>query len=634
MTKHPWQIWSIFLLCLATALPAMGWLTHKALELDRAEALAQRQADLEATVGSVLWQMDAELTRLLAPEIARPAHFYRPFLTEQNGTKTAGKLPSPLLMQPSDVVLLHFEILPDGTWLSPQCPPDEFHDLAIANSISASNIELSHDRLASLSREVSFTQLLDKLPEETLANERLLLSQWAANTGLNEVFRQSRVVNTLDYAPMQPQAEVPPNAAYQQAFEQDAPQQLAANGYGEIRNQRAQSRQSADLLKREEAFQAAAQQAMADQRQNFNYPVPPVLSAEGISQPLWVDSHLLLARRVQVQGETRIQGCWLDWPQIKQKLLAGASNLLPNADLERVVDVDQVQLNRVLATLPAHLVVSEPVAVTMPLSPIRVSLIVAWSFLLFAAGAVAIVLQSVVKLSERRAAFVSAVTHELRTPLTTFRMYAEMLAAGMVTEADQRQSYLETLQVEADRLSHLVENVLQYARLERGSPARQRQRVGVAELLERIAPRLDGRAGQAGMKLVVDIDPTAEAKLVLTDPTAVEQILFNLVDNACKYANGSTDRRIHLQIGAEEAAVTFAVIDHGPGIAAREAERLFRPFAKSAQEAAHSAPGVGLGLALSRRLAIDLGGRLVAVCPDGRGQEAGGKFILHLPVAN
>ena len=125
---------------------------------------------------------------------------------------------------------------------------------------------------------------------------------------------------------------------------------------------------------------------------------------------------------------------------------------------------------------------------TATISAIRISLIIAWCCLVLGCVASAVMLRSVMVLSERRAAFVSAVTHELRSPLTTFRMYAEMLAEGMVRDEQQRRTYLETLRVEADRLSHLVDNVLQYARLERGRAGRR----PVAIELERLMQQVDG----------------------------------------------------------------------------------------------------------------------------------------------
>jgi signal transduction histidine kinase len=245
--------------------------------------------------------------------------------------------------------------------------------------------------------------------------------------------------------------------------------------------------------------------------------------------------------------------------------------------------------------------------------------------------AAAVTLRGVVALSERRGAFVSAVTHELRTPLTTFRMYAEMLAEGMVPSAQHRQDYLEPLRREADRLAHLVENVLQYARLERGRPGGRREEVALATLLERTAPRLADRAEQAEMKLEVDVADEVQSLSLCTDPAAVEQILFNLVDNACKYASHGEDKRIHLEISAASRHLQFRVRDHGPGISRQGQRKLFLPFSKSVHEAANSAPGVGLGLALSRRLAKDLGGSLTLATQDG---GSGAVFVLELPVAS
>jgi signal transduction histidine kinase len=206
-------------------------------------------------------------------------------------------------------------------------------------------------------------------------------------------------------------------------------------------------------------------------------------------------------------------------------------------------------------------------------------------------------------------------------------MYAEMLLEGMIPDAEQRRSYLETLKVEADRLAHLVENVLQYARLERGSHKRRRDPIEVASLIDRVHHRLCERASQAGMRVEIEADDSVVGLLIRTDPGAVEQILFNLVDNACKYATGSPDPRIHIRLEANDRKLTVQVRDHGPGIAAGDRRRLFRPFSKSAADAANSAPGVGLGLALCRRLAVDLGGRLEVECHPG----SGAVFTLTLP---
>jgi signal transduction histidine kinase len=351
--------------------------------------------------------------------------------------------------------------------------------------------------------------------------------------------------------------------------------------------------------------------------------------------PLWIGGQLILARRIVAGGQEYVQGCLLDWPGIKAVLLETISDLLPEADFEPVAALPAdspaampADEGRMLAALPVRLVADRlPNEGDQRLSPILLSLAVAWTCMALAAAAVAGLVVGVLRLSERRASFVTAVTHELRTPLTTFQMYAEMLAEGMVPEGPEQHQYLVTLRTEAVRLTHLVENVLCYARLERGRADGRRESLPLGLLVGRIAERLHARAEQSGMRLVVEGDDAARAAIVRANPSAVEQILFNLLDNACKYASGSDDPRLHLVLALGRDTAEVSLGDHGPGVAASVRRRLFRPFSKSAREAAHSAPGVGLGLALSRRLARDMGGdlRLDAAAP-------GARFLLLLPL--
>jgi signal transduction histidine kinase len=230
---------------------------------------------------------------------------------------------------------------------------------------------------------------------------------------------------------------------------------------------------------------------------------------------------------------------------------------------------------------------------------------------------------------DRERAFLAGVTHELRTPLTTFRMYSDMLLEGMVASEEQRRQYLTTLSREAERQSHLVENVLAYSRLERGRYAGPSEEVTLEALFSRVCESLSAHAAQSGMTLVTSIPPGAGEVRLRVDRSAVERILFNLVDNASKYARAASDRRIHLDAEADDRVVRLTVSDHGPGVEPKEQRRLFRPFHKSARDAAQSAPGVGLGLALSRPLARALGGDLHVV----RDRPDGAAFCLRLPRA-
>lgn len=652
--RRPWQIWLVYSLCLAVALPAMAWLTRQTLEADRAEYHARLAAEREEVVSSILWQMDTELTTLLAQEAARPHFVYSPsyaapavVLAEEIGppapgvptkgspaSSTAAKpwptqsLPSPLLTQPSTYVLLHFQIDAQNHLTSPQVPLQQTQ-WAIEQGASLDNIELSSQRLAALKSDLRYDTLAGMIPARPLPE--IAMGQWQVNGELQTAQAAAQVVgNTLSYPPVQEKLRTE-GYGQQAAIPPPAQQSAEPGAYGDyLASNARQQRAGNDLQERNRAYQSATQRQVAEQRLNLRN-TPPQLKyvSEGVSQPLWLGERLILARRVKMGDEELVQGCWLDWAKIRSELIARYAAGLPDIDLLPVhteTDRSQIKVSRLLATLPAQLIVPEMSYAPQGWSPLRIALVIAWSMLGLAAVAVAILLQGVITLSERRGAFVSAVTHELRTPLTTFRMYAEMLAENMVPSAQTRQQYLETLRVEADRLSHLVENVLAYAKLERGRHAQRRETTTLLQLIEHAEHRFRERAAQAQMEWVLESNDAGDLSL-RTDPAAVEQILFNLVDNACKYASAAQDRRIVVSLCQQAGYAVVRVSDHGPGIDAKAARRLFRPFSKSVHDAACSVPGVGLGLALSRRLAHELGGHLGL-----ERSSSGATFALYLPL--
>lgn len=352
--------------------------------------------------------------------------------------------------------------------------------------------------------------------------------------------------------------------------------------------------------------------------------------------PVWVEGNLFLARRLGAPDLEVVQACWLDWPRIQEVLRSQSEDLLPGARWVAVEPVDEGSAARRLASLPVRVELpTGPWWGWAAESPFAWSLILAWALAVLALAALGALLFGALALSERRATFVSAVTHELRTPITTLRMYAEMLAAGMVVGEEKQRDYLETMRAEADRLGHLVENVLAYARIEHGrgtsgTAGVAKETSSLMERLQCVLPRLVARCQASGKRLEVTVADAAASVPIAVDPIGFEQILFNLVDNACKY--GADDRIRAVQLSAKQAGnrVEILVRDHGPGLSAGARRALFRPFSKSDQAAAESAPGVGLGLALCRRLARAMGGELnldPAATP-------GATFCLTLPRAS
>jgi signal transduction histidine kinase len=341
----------------------------------------------------------------------------------------------------------------------------------------------------------------------------------------------------------------------------------------------------------------------------------------GALTPVWLAGELFLVRRVSLDGRDVVQGAWLDREELERWLPTTVADLLPSARVEPLLDPAISQPHR-LAALPLVVV---PGRVDVGLEggrTVGLPLAVAWGGLLLAAVAVIALVAGALSLSERRATFVSAVTHELRTPLTTLQTYSEMLANGQIAEAEKRQRYLETLHREALRLSHLVGNVLAYSGIERGRTAGPFGPLEVSALFERLAERLASRAAQDGAGLA--LRPPARPLSLVGDPAAIEQVLFNLVDNACKYAGPGA--RVEVSAAPAGPRVEIHVRDSGPGVPDEVRRRLFEPFSKSAQQAAGTAPGVGLGLALSRRLARAMHGDL-RLDADG----PGARFVLSLP---
>jgi signal transduction histidine kinase len=641
--KRAWLVWLAYAVCAAAVRGAMGWVCLTVLRLDRAEAQARRDAAVEESVRLALWRMENALSPLIIQENARPYFAYSPFYpaarayTRMYGRMAAAEvlIPSPLLDGPAPFVRLHFQYDSGGRIGSPQVPTGRFAVLAAERGNGGAAALESAARLEEFSRRAKASDLRPGAPDEWVLVEK---SQPPAPVEKPEVLAKVEVPKK---APSPPGKKEPP------------PEQanLPAQSEGEVaqvQNQAAQVQQmrnvqefsAREITGMENAM--VIQKKVAPSKPKTEVAPPPDDGVwVGMLRPRWVGDALVLARPVKAGGMTYVQGCWLDWPAIRTRLLGSVKDLLPAADLVPQRDGDNPAEGRTLAALPLRLVPGPLPAAPLPpeVVPLRLTLALAGAGVLLAVAAVGLLLLGAQTLSQRRAAFVSSVTHELRTPLTTFRLYTEMLAEEMAPDPAQQRQYHRVLQQEADRLSHLVENVLAYARLERGRYG-VRERVALEELLGRLVPRLSEHAARSGMELVREPASSQEEPLggattradaeILADTAAVERILFNLVDNAGRYAKGAADRRVHLEVTVAGREVCLAVADHGPGIDRGQLRQLFKPFRKSAREAARTAPGVGLGLMLSRRLARAMGGRLRLASTS----HTGTRFELSLPLAD
>ncbi len=193
-------------------------------------------------------------------------------------------------------------------------------------------------------------------------------------------------------------------------------------------------------------------------------------------------------------------------------------------------------------------------------------------------------------LARQQQDFVSAVSHELKTPLTSIRMYAEMLRAGWASE-DKKRSYYDYIFDESERLSRLIANVLQLARMERSDFVLDLKTLSVWRIADRHAA-LEGPAPRSKAPgFVVDyrIDPACAQATLKVDPDAWCQIMINLVDNAIKYTQSSPERRIEIAIAPGANGIVISVRDFGPGIARAQMQKIFQLFYRSGANSPASA---------------------------------------------
>jgi signal transduction histidine kinase len=349
--------------------------------------------------------------------------------------------------------------------------------------------------------------------------------------------------------------------------------------------------------------------------------------------PLWLETDgqefLIFARLVQIGQKQVCQGTLFDWPRLQALLAEQVNDLFPGAKVLPVKEETPVHLENVMSALPIKLEPCPLAAVSVSSwTPLRIGLALSWLAALIALTAVGLGGWSLIDLSQRRIRFVSTVTHELRTPLTTLRLYLDMLAGGLVTDEKQKAEYLHTLNAETERLNRLVGNVLDFSRLENQRPQLNQTRVLLVDLLEQVRAAWQGHCQDTGKELILENALPAET-ILRTDMHLVQQILGNLIDNACKYSHGAEDRRLWLRARQQDAKeIVLEVEDRGPGVSPRESRSIFRPFRRG-QDADVTAGGVGLGLALAQRWAHLLGGRLMLQLPS---KTPGACFQMHLPL--
>ena len=230
-----------------------------------------------------------------------------------------------------------------------------------------------------------------------------------------------------------------------------------------------------------------------------------------------------------------------------------------------------------------------------------------------------------IDLTRQQQDFVSAVSHELKTPLTSIRMYGEMLREGWASE-EKKSIYYDYIFDESERLSRLISNVLQLARMTRNKLQVDTKAVTVAELMDGIRSKVFSQIERAGFELNMRCEADAGQAIIQADPDWFIQIFINLVDNAIKFSDAAEQKVI--DIGAQQlrdGGVQFSVRDYGPGVPGDQMKKIFKLFYRSESELTRETVGTGIGLALVHQLARAMGGQVDVV-----NREPGAEFRVNI----
>ena len=229
-----------------------------------------------------------------------------------------------------------------------------------------------------------------------------------------------------------------------------------------------------------------------------------------------------------------------------------------------------------------------------------------------------------VRLAELKSNFVASVSHDLKTPLALIQLFAETLELGRVRTPDRAQEYYRIINGESKKLTRLIENMLDFSRMEAGLRPYRMEPADLSELLTKVLARMETQFSQGHFIVAQKIE--ADLPRILADEGAAEQAIENLLANAMKYSGDA--KRIEIEARRVNGHIVISVTDHGIGISRREQGRIFRKFYRVQRELGGGPQGTGLGLAIVDHTMRGHGGYVRVESEPALGST----FSLHFPI--
>ena len=309
---------------------------------------------------------------------------------------------------------------------------------------------------------------------------------------------------------------------------------------------------------------------------------------------------------------------------------SGRESALPRSSAQQIISTAPfLQLAKLLPAYSLALIETEENFLeTLTVKSLLVYYILVFFIVALIAMGVVLIFRDISReerFSQMKSDFIANVSHEIKTPIATVRTLSENLNEGWVTDQGKQHEYFHLIARESERLSHLVENILDFSRIEAQRKSYRMELVPLNQVMTKAMERFRLLVDSGDVTIRQQVpDGLPQLKM---DPEAIEQVLLNLLDNAVKYSRD--EKVVELSVDAGVDQVVIKVSDRGCGIEKKDIQRVFEKFYRAESRDGKNVPGSGIGLTLVKEIIEAHGGNVEVQSELGRGST----FIIHLPVA-
>ena len=612
----------ILSIIILAALCGLAWMGYHSIRI-RAQGLeGARLGEFAAVAEQIRQDVTRKLDEFMQTEQNRSYTDYQYYYVPEN--VAPGQQQMPVLRSPlagrleQGLAYGNFQIEPDGGVITPNDNVDQRQDLTESDkelyaraSLNRKNIE---DNLLPAMRGTTPGSLKMNFYSRSSTAPPKEPDQFTKEAGKKDKTSQSYPIESLQSKGQKTQVIEQRRAV----FEQNVLSNVAAQPQQQTQELTAQTEQAGGPYQQQAASTNESQTETVQVRIEPFFPVvvpggqaggaSPVQQAESI-----FGGQVFLLRHVQIEDRHLLQGFQLNETKLVEQIEDSASRfvregmsfeLSPGEIGRDPQGAYAAILNFGFGDLVLNLKEIDPGWIGKEIRHLRT-----WYFSIVAIVLAAVSLGLVslwrnataqIKLAQKKDDFISAVSHELRTPLTSIRMYSEMLEKNWIKSEDKAAEYYTNMRQESERLSRLIENVLDFSRIQRG---RKKYAFNAGDINKSVADVVEMMRPYALLKGFSIRTEPGRIEQATFDADAVTQIIVNLLDNAIKYARDAEDKTITVRTKTDGKFTVIEVEDHGPGVPHRQRNKIFEQFYRPAAEATRETTGTGLGLALVKKFA-------------------------------